>query len=105
VVDYEARYQQTENARKAGELEQAAHVLRELWSQRADVRVGSRLIYCLRKLGRLHDALETATDVTSKFPYDEWSNRELAWCVYFQEVKPALEPVMDLSRYGSADGA
>ncbi len=94
---YGIRYKEAEELRKQEYFQEAAAIFRDLWSEHSSVQVGSRWVYCLRKLNNYQEAIEVARQAIEQFPKDQWLLREYAWCIYFQEVKPSLSKC-DLGR-------
>ncbi len=89
--DYTSRVQEAETLRKSGKVEQATQYFQALWEQRPNARVGAGWIYCLRKQEILAEAIAVAQTVAARFPEDEWVNSEFAWCLYYHELKPAID--------------
>ena len=84
-------YQKAEELRKAGKLAEAEPLFAQLWSQSRHGMSGWRYVFCLRKQGKIDDALEVGYEVVEALPEDQWSKNELIWTIHEARIKPAKE--------------
>jgi cold shock CspA family protein/tetratricopeptide (TPR) repeat protein len=75
----------------AKQFAEAGELFRQVWEGDGDAFSGSRYAYCLRKTGRVDEALAVAQAVAEKYPDDIYVRREIVWALYDAEFKPARE--------------
>ncbi|MHB1355214.1 MAG: hypothetical protein ACYCZF_04450 [Anaerolineae bacterium] len=89
--DIQKSYDMAEAARKDKKYSKASELFLSLWEQNATSVVGWRLVFCLRKLGKIKEAEVVAQEALRKFPGDRNIKSELSWIIYDKEIKPAKE--------------
>jgi tetratricopeptide (TPR) repeat protein len=90
-----------EDLRKAGRFEEAALEYAALWPD-GDRWTGWGLTYCLRKLGRLSEALQVARAVYKLDPNFHLGRSEYARTIYDSQVRRAEEPTAEVLKAAAA---
>ncbi len=80
-----------EALRKKGDLEAAAQAFEQIWQKTPSTFVGTKWVYCLRKLGALVKAEQVIRELLKKYPNDKYVISELGWVLYDKEIKPGIE--------------
>ncbi|SLK17358.1 MULTISPECIES: tetratricopeptide repeat protein [unclassified Paenibacillus] len=88
--------------RKAGEIRDALHIYRTLWSKNNDKFDGAGLLHCLRKLKSFDEALPLADELLLKYKDFNWCRIEITWTYIegkleqFKDKEP-LENVLEVA--------
>lgn len=80
-----------EALRKKGDYKAAAQAFEQLWQKMPSTFVGTKWVYCLRKLGALIKAEQVIRELLKKYPNDKYVISELGWVLYDKEIKPGIE--------------
>lgn len=80
-----------EALRKKGDFKAAAQAFEQLWQKTPSTFVGTKWVYCLRKLGALIKAEQVIRELLKKYPNDKYVISELGWVLYDKEIKPGIE--------------
>lgn len=93
-------YSEAEELRKSGHYEKARDAFQLLWAQTGDSRYGWRYAYCLRKTGKVEEAIRLLQEIASQKPEDTYVRGELAWALYegklVNERVPRVEHASEL---------
>jgi cold shock CspA family protein len=91
-------YNQAEELRKNRNYAEAEPLFATIWeaSDFQDTNAGWRYVFCLRKQGKLAEALKIARQAREHGPDDRMLRSELVWTLYDAQIKPA-QKAEDLS--------
>lgn len=78
-----------ERARREGRFEDALAFFSRPFRAEMKAAAGWRVLFCLRRLGRLDEARERGETLARDCPEVPMIKSELAWLEYVQEIKPA----------------
>lgn len=87
----DSRREKATRLRKEGDFENALPLYADLWKGSRDKWDGWGYAHCLRKVGRVTEALDICRDVYRLDRQFAQNNGLYAWCAYDTELKPLVE--------------